>query len=616
MDSSAKTGDKSSCTWKKVCQTKVWIPTIVIALIIGIAVAVTVVLVKGGDDSEDRSPANLKWWQKTIVYQIYPRSFKDTDGDGVGDLKGIVSKLDHFTYLGVGAIWISPFYPSPMRDIGYDTTSQVDVDPLFGNLTDFDLVVKEAHERGIRVIIDFVPGYTSTDHPWFQKSVKRIKPYDEYYVWADGLKLDNGSIVRPSNWVSSFGYSAWEWNPERQQYYYHSFTVSQPQLNYRSAHVREDMKNVIRFWFERGVDGMRVDAVAYMMVSSDYYKDQPNSGADDAEPWQMHYYIPTETQNVPDVGPVVREWRELLDSFDDSDENTDHSKFMVVELYDLPEVRNRYYDYGADMPFNFDLVTAINPVYHPEHCDAICIRDEIKQEYDTLPEGKWANFVLSNHDNMRASTRIGPRYADALHVLLLTLQGTPTTYYGEELAMLDIQVSFEETVDPWGINYGPDHYREVSRDPCRSPMQWDTSHNAGFTDADKPWLPVHPNYHTVNVETEKNSTNVTTLQVYRDLASLRSQPSLQHGEIEFGHVDTNILSYLRSANGHAPFVVIINFGNVTVTGDFSRSPVDARQGQVKVVTSAAANEGRFRKGLDVSLESLTLYPGDGLVLQL
>nr|KAG5690792.1 hypothetical protein BaRGS_015319 [Batillaria attramentaria] len=393
----------------------VWIPTIVIALIIGIAVAVTVVLVKGGDDSEDRSPANLKWWQKTIVYQIYPRSFKDTDGDGVGDLKGIVSKLDHFTYLGVGAIWISPFYPSPMRDIGYDTTSQVDVDPLFGNLTDFDLVVKEAHER---------------DHPWFQKSVKRIKPYDEYYVWADGLKLDNGSIVRPSNW---------------------------PQLNYRSAHVREDMKNVIRFWFERGVDGMRVDAVAYMMVSSDYYKDQPNSGADDAEPMTAELFeiISLIQFRIQDGNNRVLSG--VLD--------VNHLRFMVVELYDLPEVRNRYYDYGADMPFNFDLVTAINPVYHPEHCDAICIRDEIKQEYDTLPEGKWANFVLSNHDNMRASTRIGPRYADALHVLLLTLQGTPTTYYGEELAMLDIQVSFEETVDPWGINYGPDHYREVSRDP-------------------------------------------------------------------------------------------------------------------------------------------------------
>nr|KAG5690793.1 hypothetical protein BaRGS_015320 [Batillaria attramentaria] len=535
-----KDATKKTC-WQTVCLSRFCLPVLAVAILAGVAVSVAVVLTSEG--MRERFPPDLKWWKKTVVYQIYPRSFKDSNGDGIGDLRGITSKLDYFTYLNVKAIWISPFYPSPMADFGYDVSNYTDVDPMFGDLDDFDALLKQAHRLGIRVIIDFVASHTSSAHQWFNLSVQGIPPYDNYYIWTNGTRLDNGTIVPPSNWMSIFGYSAWKWVEERQQYYYHAFLEQQPALNYRSPQVHEEMKDVLRFWLKRGVDGIRVDAVSNMMVYEDYYQDQAPSKAPGTEPWQADYYHNNLTSNIPDIFPVISEWRKVLDEFDDSDDDKDDSKLMIVEAAGGAEERNRFIAFGADLPFNFDLVQSIDRRY--KSCGAICIRDVIQKEYDSLPEGGWANFVFSNHDNPRAITRLGAAYADAMNMLLLTLRGTPTTYYGEELGMEDIKVSYVDTQDPYGKRYGPDHYTEVSRDPERAPMQWDDSMNAGFSNKSTPWLPVHPDYLTVNVEAEKNSTNTTALQVYRDLANLRQQPSLRYGRLQFCVVTSGILSYIR-----------------------------------------------------------------------
>ncbi|XP_076447118.1 alpha-glucosidase-like [Babylonia areolata] len=602
---------------QRLCQSRLCLPSVFLAMAIGVAVMVPVVLLS--HSVRDRFPPDQPWWQKGVVYQVYPRSFQDSDSDGVGDLRGITSRLDHLNYLNVKAVWISPFYPSPMRDFGYDVSNYTDVDPLFGTLDDFDHLLKKAHEKGLKIIIDFVAGHTSSDHEWFQNSVNRTPPYEDYYIWANGTRLLNGTRQPPSNWMSAFGHSAWQWSDARQQYYYHAFLPEQPTLNYRNPRVVQDMKNVLRFWLDRGVDGIRVDAVTRIMVYEDYYQDQAYSGTPGTEWWEPSHYVQNLTDDRPEIREIVKGWREVLDSYDDSDNDNDNYKFMVVELYANPEASRKYYDYGADIPFNFDLIFSLDNKLHvlnANYCDAVCIRDVIQAEYDAVPKGKWANFVLSNHDNHRAASRMGQQYVDALNLLLLTLRGTPTTYYGDEIGMEDIFVSYNDTQDPAGINYGPDRYQEVSRDPERSPMQWDSTLNAGFSNHTPTWLPLNPDYPTRNVQDQRNSTNVTNIQVYRELSTLRDEPAFRYGFFEFADVTPSILSYLRSAVGYPKFLVAINFGNTTVSHDFSGPPVNVGQGKVRLVTSEAANEGHFAKGKTVALTSVSLAPGCGIVLEL
>ncbi|PVD34601.1 hypothetical protein C0Q70_05877 [Pomacea canaliculata] len=595
-----------------VCRHRLCLPLVFLGMAAGIVTTVPVVLLS--KSVRDIFPPQMKWWQTTVLYQIYPRSFKDSNGDGIGDLQGITSKLDYLASINVKAIWISPFYPSPMLDFGYDISNYTDVDPVFGNLTDFNELVKKAHSLGIRVVIDFVPGHTSSKHPWFQNSAKKIEPYTDYYIWANGTQLQNGTRMPPSNWVSVFEGSAWTWNNERQQYYYHAFLPEQPTLNYRSPKVVQEMKDTIRFWLDQGVDGIRADAVAHIMVYSDYYRDQLLSNVPGAQPYQRSYYITNLTDNQPELHTVVKGWRDVLNSYEDSkDDDTDTSKALIVEVYAPPEIRNIYFDDGADMPFNFDLLTALNS---SKFCDALCIRNVVQNEYDTLPGGKWANFV-SNHDNHRASTRRGARDIDAMLVLLLTLRGTPTIYYGEEIGMEDVPVSYNETQDPPAQRLGPARYMEISRDPERSPMQWDSSPNAGFTnDTVRPWLPVASDHSQVNVKSQNASANATTLKMFRELAFLREEPSLRYGLLTFCKVTPNILSYLRAAHEMTNYLVVINFGNETVTENLSGDPVNKGLGRIKVSSTAAANEGRFVTDRTVQLSALTLKPGDAVVLEL
>ncbi|XP_067661212.1 alpha-glucosidase-like [Haliotis asinina] len=554
-----------------------------------------------------RMPPDMEWWQTTIIYQIYPRSFMDSNNDGIGDLKGIVSKLDHFTYINVKAIWISPVYESPMKDFGYDISNFTNVAPIFGNLTDMKTLTEEAHKRGLKVILDYVPNHSSNQHMWFNESVKGNPRYKDYYIWNDGIKNSNGSHSPPNNWLSVFTNSAWEWNEERGQYYYHAFLKEQPDLNYRNPALVEEMENVFRFWLERGVDGFRIDALPYLFEVTNTSWNEPRSNRTDVDPTQHEYLLHPYTENLmDDMTKVLAGWRSVLDEYQNLDGKP---RFMVLEAYTRTAAeREAYYRTAADMPFYFGLLD-IN-----KDCGGSCIRDIVDDEYKNLPDKAWSNFVLGNHDNRRISTKKGPEFINAFNMLLLTLKGTPTTYYGEEIGMVDVIPTYDQSVDPQGKVYNESMFLMYSRDPERSPMQWSDDEMAGFTNSSTSWLPVGPNYDTVNVETEKNTTGFSTIKLYRTLALLREDPPFRYGLLKTAVVNNNTYSYVRHAIDFPQYLVAINFGNNTDTSDYSQAPVNAEEGVV--VANTGNVNATYNVSSNVDLSRITLRPAQGLVIKI
>ncbi len=433
----------------------------------------------------------LLWWQRGVIYQVYPRSFKDSNGDGIGDLQGILVQLDYLSWLGVNAIWISPFYPSPMADFGYDVSNYTDVDPIFGNLATFDELLQQAHRRNLKVIIDFVINHTSDQHPWFLASrSSRNAPTRNWYVWADA-KPDGSP---PNNWLSLFGGSAWEWDPATGQYYLHSFDKRQPDLNWRNPQVKAAMFDVVRFWLERGVDGFRIDAAHIIMKDPQLRDNPPNTsrarvmhkpmGEYDS---QLHLY----DKGHPDAHAIYRELRQVLDSY-----SVEQPRIAIGEMHILNLEEWASY-YGADldemhMPFNFGLLLA--------DWRATTIRQSVDVYEATLLPGAWPNYVLGNHDEPRIASRIGSSQARIAMMLLLTLRGTPTLYYGDEIGMHDADIPPERIQDPLAKGIPG-----IGRDPVRTPMQWDSSPNAGFCPPTvEPWLPIPGDYQQLNVAVERD----------------------------------------------------------------------------------------------------------------
>ncbi len=472
----------------------------------------------------------LRWWQSGVVYQIYPRSFKDTTGSGIGDLQGVIDKLDYLNdgteqSLGIDAIWLSPIYPSPMADFGYDVADYCNVNEMFGDLDTFDRLITEAHKRGIKIVIDYVPNHSSDQHPWFIESrSSRDNPKRDWYIWRD--KKPDGSL--PNNWGSSFGGPAWEWDEHTQQYYFHQFVKGQPDLNWRNPEVRAAMMDVLRFWLKRGVDGFRMDVVGMILKHPDMPDQPANPDADPNLPpgaiyeRQLHPY----DQDQDEVHEIMRDFRKLLDEYRDT--------CAIGELwYELPRWV-KYYGENGDglhLPFNFGLM------HLPWNAQAI--RQSVDKLESALPAFAWPNYVLGNHDRARPATRFGEENARTAVMLLLTLRGTPTLYYGDELGMLDGDIPREKAQDPWGISHG------YNRDKCRTSMQWDNSKYAGFSKVE-PWLPVSNDYDVRNVATQ-SSNPASILTLYRKLLWYRSKsPILQAGSyhaLDVNHDDCFV--YLR-----------------------------------------------------------------------
>ncbi len=529
------------------------------------------------------------WWQSSIIYQIYPRSFQDSDDDGIGDLNGIRQRLDYVESLGVKAIWLSPIYPSPMHDFGYDVADYKAVNPIFGTMADFDALLVEVHDRGLKLILDLVPNHTSDEHLWFQESrSSRDNPKRDWYIWRDPAP-DGGP---PNNWLSFFGGPAWTFDETTGQYYLHQFVTQQPELNYRHPDVLSAMLDIMRFWLNKGVDGFRVDVI-WLMLKDEKLRDEPlNPDWDGLNPHESlsHIY----TQNVPGIHDIVRQMRAVLDAYDE--------RMMVGEIYLPLEELAAYYGRAHDechLPFNFHLFDT--------EWRATEVRRLVEAYEASLPSGAWPNWVLGNHDQHRIASRVGSKQARAANMLLLTLRGTPTTYYGEEIGMEDVPIPPAFIQDPPAVKQ-PEIAHIVGRDPVRTPMQWDDSAQAGFAKEDVvPWLPVAPEYQDRNVAQQEGDAQ-SMLNLYRALAVLRGQePALFGGDYAAVETDrADLFAYRRLAPGADAFLIVLNFSDAEQGVDLSHVAAHA---------AIAVGTDMERNGL-VDLASLTMYPNEGLVLRL
>ena len=483
------------------------------------------------------------WWRDGVIYQIYPRSFSDSNGDGLGDLVGIASHLDYLQDLGIDAIWLSPFQPTPDKDFGYDISNYRDVDPRFGTLADFSRLVAEAHRRDIRIILDLVLNHTSDQHTWFRESrssqdnLKR-----DWYIWRD----------HPNNWQASFGGSAWEYDPVTRQYYLHLFTKEQPDVNWRNREVRKAMLDVFRFWMELGADGFRLD------VFNAYFKDPqlpdnpPKFGLRAFDRQQHIHDI-----DQPEMMPFLNELRSLLDSYPE--------RYAVGETYlaTLPKTVSYCGKGKLHAAFSFDFTA--NDLSFP--WNPAWLRDQIARREEVFNGAAiWPTTVMSNHDLPRAAGRYGRGEDDAqaklAMTLLLTLRGTPFLYYGEEIAMRDISLKRSEILDPPGRKYWPIY---KGRDGCRSPMQWNDEPFAGFSNT-RPWLPVHPDYAQRNVAAQQADPH-SMFNFTKDLLRLRKEtPALRRGSYTPLQTPHGTLAYIRQTDDQS-VLVAMNFSKRQVNMD-------------------------------------------------
>lgn len=522
---------------------------------------------------------NLHWWQREVIYQLFTPSFQDSDGDGMGDLRGVTARLDYLNWLGVGAVWLSPFYPTPFRDFGYDISDYQAVGEQFGSMADFDALLAAAHERGLRVILDLVPNHSSDQHPWFRESrASRQSPRRDWYMWADP-KPGGGP---PTNWLSVFGGSAWELDPASGQYYYHSFLKTQPDLNWRNPAVCEAMYAMMRFWLEKGVDGFRVDATWYMLKDEQLRDNPPNpeqkpGGAPDSA------VLPKYSSNQPEIHPVLAEMRRVVDAYDE--------RLLSGELYLSVEEMMKYY--GAEhpelhLPYNLRLTDIEWKVRE--------VAATIDEYQRALPPGVWPTYTIGSHDRPRVATRAGVEQTRVAAMLLLTLPGTPTVYMGDEIGMPNVPIPPERVIDPQASSW-PGH----NRDEMRTPMRWEATVNGGFSPAE-PWLPVGPDVATLNVATQRDDPR-SLLQLYRRLIALRrDQPGLVTGAYAQAELQDELLAYWRRDAGRE-WLVALNFGAEPQSLALS----EGRRGRVALSTHL----DREAEGAEGQVE---LRGGEGLLI--
>ncbi|WP_458757636.1 alpha-amylase family glycosyl hydrolase [Afipia sp. TerB] len=487
--------------------------------------------------SRDRKSQEL-WWQTAVIYEIAVISFQDSDGDGKGDLPGLLARLDYLEWLGVGAIWITPIFRSPMLDFGYDVSDFCSVDPLFGSMQDFDEVLSALHSRGIQAILDFVPNHTSDQHPWFGESKSsRSNPRSDWYLWAN--PAENGGP--PNNWRSRFGGTAWEWNEDRQQYYYHSFLVQQPDLNWRNAEVRSALLDVMRFWLRRGIDGFRVDASA-VLIKDALCRDNPHNPEADENTPSPQRFKPVFTDDRRESMTCIEEMREALDEFDD--------RVLAGEVQGKTDRIGHFYGDGKGrfhLPLNFAL--------HDSPWDALSLQANIDAYLKAIPEGAWPDWVIGGHDKKRIASKIGQPQARILAALLLTLKGTPFLFAGDEIGREQVTIPQERVQDPFEKlvgGYG------LNRDPERAPMPWDDSPKGGFSTGE-PWLPMG-GVQTCNVRRQQNDPR-SLLWLYRSLIALRRrEPALTHGDYQPRRSHNDVLTYARKLD-ETEIIIGLNIAN-------------------------------------------------------
>lgn len=525
-----------------------------------------------------------------VIYQIYPRSFQDSDADGVGDLAGIESRLDYLAELGIDAIWLSPIYPSPMADFGYDIADYCGIDPMFGDLAGFDRLLAAVHARGLRLLLDFVPNHSSDQHPWFVESrTSRASPKRDWYIWRDSAS-DGGP---PNNWISDFGGSSWQWDENTGQYYLHAFLKSQPDLNWRNPELRKAMMAVLRFWLDRGVDGFRID-VLWHIIKAETLPDNPINPDWTSDRTQRDRLIQLYSTDQPEAHAISAEFRALADHYGD--------RVLIGEIC-LPNDRLARW-YGTPdhpqvhLPFNFQLIE--------NDWDAATLAQMITDYEASLPLFGWPNWVIGSHDAPRIAARIGQAQARVAAMLLLTLRGTPTLYQGDEIGIGEVHIPPERVRDPQGLRQPG---LGIGRDRSRTPMPWDDSDFAGFSTVD-PWLPLNDDWRIRNL-TAQDRDSGSILALYRSLLALRRcHDALAIGDVTIIDSSADVLTYMRRYAGER-LLIALNLGNKSRPLTL---PTDTCIAEVLASTLWPSTPGT--SNLTPHLMNGMIAPDEGLVLQL
>lgn len=527
------------------------------------------------------------------MYRIYPRSFRDSDGDGDGDLPGIIEKLDYITTLGIRTIWLTSIYKSPLKDFRHGVEDFRDVDPIFGTMRDFEELVAAIHDRGLKLIIDFIPNHTSDKHPWFQLSRNRTGKYTEYYIWHDCAQSENGTVP-PNNWLSVYGNSSWQLDEVRNQCYFHQFLREQPDLNLRNPDVQEEIREIIQFWLTKGVDGFSFDSVKFLLEAkhlrdeAQVDKNQPPSTVTQYS--QLFHDFTTTQVGMHDL---VRSFRQTMDEYSRepgryrflgtvaSGETVD----KTMMYYGLPFVQE------ADFPFNDYLGQLDAP-------SGLHVSRAIEAWMENMPEGKWPNWMLGGPDYARLSSRLGQDFVNIMNMLMFTLPGTPITYYGEEIGMRNI-----------GATDVSENY-DANTLLSKAPMQWDNSSNAGFSDGNHTWLPTSPDYHTVNVDAQKIQFD-SALRLYQNLSLLHaSELPLSRGWFCSMPTKGTLIAYTREMDGiDTIFLVLLNFVESQLIDLKEMVPSIPPRVRVRLSTRAELWDQ------DVDSSAVRLGLGEGLILQ-
>lgn len=535
------------------------------------------------------------WWQRGVIYQIYPRSFLDTNGDGTGDLRGITAKLDYLKWLGVDILWISPIFLSPMVDFGYDVADYTQIDPLFGTMEDFDELLAAAHQRDLKILLDFVPNHTSDQHEWFKEArASRDNPKRDWYIWKDA-KPDGSP---PNNWMSYFGGAAWTFDEHSGQYYLHNFAPQQPELNWRNPEVENAIHNQMRFWLERGVDGFRVDVID-RIIKDEQFRDNPphpNWKTGDDPTWR---YRRVYSEQRPEVMAYFRRLRKLFDAYEDrviiGETAYDAPLEKLATYYGDPIAETGHGD-GIHMVFNFNLIEI---QWHAEK-----IKAHVDLYEAMLPPYGAPNYVLGNHDQSRLASRLGVMQARVAAMMLLTLRGAPTIYYGDEIGMTNVEIPPDRVQDPQakGTN-------GFNRDECRTPMQWDDLPNAGFSpEGVEPWLPVADDAGAVNVVTEQEYPQ-SMLSLYHQLLTMRHEiPALHSGDYVPLTAELGVFAYLRLIEDER-YLIALNFTGAVRTLRFD----DFDSGYILFSTLM---DGYRKPDFSARLSVLDLRPDEGIIVRL
>lgn len=548
-----------------------------------------------------RAPAQ-KWWQNAVLYEIYPRSFQDSNGDGIGDLNGIAQRLDYLRALGVDAIWIAPMFPSPQVDFGYDISDYENVDPQYGTLADFDHLLAEARSRGIRIILDMVLNHTSDQHPWFKNAAaSRADPRHGWYVWNDGISAAAGTPHPPNNWISLFGGSAWQWVPAVSQFYYHEFYRAQPDLNWRNPEVERAMLATLRFWLDRGVAGFRLDAITTLFEDAQLRNEPELSGVNaQGDPIVTRIY----TDNLPEVHGVIRRMRKMVDRYP-------ANRVLIGETY-LPNTAELDKWYGGarhdELHLPMDMLVGFT-----NKLDAATLRNRLL-EVQTQVHGSQPLLVFDNHDNVRS----WDRYGDGIHnaeiakiiaALLLTSRATALLYQGEEIGQVTtIPTRVEDVRDPIGVTGWP---KEKGRDGERTPMQWDTSNaQAGFSANPKTWLPVPAGYQAVNVQSELADPD-SLLNWHRNLIGMRrTRPALATGRMLMLDVQNpKVLSFARVAKDGTAVLVALNMSPVSQTVSLDVKAAGVRHSKLTTLMASPVSMEKPTSARFITLPAYAAWVG-------